>query len=169
MRKSFILIISLTLFLFCQTKLLAQFPYQSTLTDGKEFSQLNPNRQVTFDKYGATLTTSSTNLTRGFYLNDMAFTIDRGFIIEFDYIMTGGRGFADGLSLVLFDGVVTSPKMGADGSGLGYAYKKPTTSDGGLSKGFLAVGIDVRGILSFVVLHLKNIEMELETEWIIIH
>ncbi|MVX36688.1 hypothetical protein [Myroides sp. LoEW2-1] len=147
MRKSFILIISLTLFLFCQTKLLAQFPYQSTLTSGNEFAQFNSKASVTFDKNGATLTPATGSTTRGFYLNDLAFTVNRGFIIEFDYLMTGGSGFADGLALVLFDGLVTSPQMGSDGSGLGYSYK--TSSSGGLSKGFLAVGVDLWGAFKF--------------------
>lgn len=142
MRKYYLCLCSLALLLLCQFNVFAQFPYQSTLTSKEEFKQFSTS-PVTFDKNGATLTVAAKNQTRGFYLNDLAFTIDRGFIIEFDYLMTGGIGFADGLALVLFDGSVVTPTMGSNGSGLGYSYK--TLSSGGLTKGFLAVGIDLWG------------------------
>ncbi|MDM1388910.1 hypothetical protein HX052_02835 [Myroides marinus] len=151
MRKYILYICSVTAFLLSSGVALAQFPYQSTLTKGDEFNQFDTQNKVDFDQYGATLTTATNNSTRGFYLNDLAFTVDRGFIIEFDYLMTGGRApeFADGLALVLFDGSVNNPVMGSNGSGLGYSYKKPSSSEKGLTKGFLAVGIDLWGSFKF--------------------
>ncbi|MCC9043670.1 hypothetical protein LNQ81_13410 [Myroides sp. M-43] len=149
MRKHIVFILSLLLFFMSHVKSNAQFPYQSTLISENDFTQFSSSK-VTFDKYGATLTPATGSTTRGFYLNDLAFTVDRGFIIEFDYLMTGGSGFADGLALVLFDGVVTSPKMGSDGSGLGYSYKTPgSSSNVGLTKGFLAVGVDLWGAFKY--------------------
>ncbi|KUF39342.1 hypothetical protein AS361_01815 [Myroides marinus] len=152
MRKYIVYICSIAAFFLSNIVALAQFPYQNTLTKEDEFVQFNTSEKVVFDKDGATLTpsTSSKGMTRGFYLNDLAFTVDRGFIIEFDYLMTGGPSslnFADGLALVLFNGSVAAPKMGADGSGLGYSYKTPTFS--GLTEGFLAVGIDLWGSFKF--------------------
>lgn len=149
MRKYIVYICSIAAFFLSNIVALAQFPYQSTLTKGDEFNQFSSSL-VSFDTYGATLTPATNSTTRGFYLNDLAFTVDRGFIIEFDYLMTGGTNapnFADGLALVLFDGSVTEPKMGSDGSGLGYSYKTPSSS--GLTKGFLAVGIDLWGSFKF--------------------
>ncbi|WP_162816995.1 L-type lectin family protein [Myroides odoratimimus] len=143
MRKLLIYIYSLTFVLLCSYKVLAQYPYQNTLKTEDDFTQFSSSK-VSFDKYGATLTPATTSTTRGFYLNDLAFTIERGFIIEFDYLMTGGSGFADGLALVLFDGNESKPIMGAAGAGLGYSYKTPN-GGGGLTKGFLAVGIDLWG------------------------
>ncbi|MDM1531346.1 hypothetical protein [Myroides marinus] len=146
MKKYIFYICSIATFLLTSTVVLAQFPYQSTLTKGDEFYQFSSS--VTFDSNGATLTPANNNITRGFYLNDLAFTVDRGFIIGFDYLMTGGgagTNFADGLALVLFDGSETAPRMGSDGSGLGYAYKTPVSSEQGLTKGFLAVGVDLWG------------------------
>ncbi|WP_060875585.1 hypothetical protein [Myroides odoratus] len=154
MRKYVIYVFNVTSFLIGNVVALAQFPYQSTLTKKDEFDQFSSSSLVEFGVNGATLTPSSNNqigMTRGFYLNDLAFTVDRGFIIEFDYLMTGGSApyFADGLALVLFDGSVTEPKIGSDGSGLGYAYKLGSSSSIGLSKGFLAVGIDLWGSFKF--------------------
>ncbi len=152
MRKYYLYICSLCFFLMGQITSFAQFPYQSTLTSGNDFNQFSGNG-VKFDSNGATLTDRSSS-TYGFYLNDLAFTVERGFIIEFDYIMTGGGSggwIGDGLALVLFDGNVTSPTMGSDGSGLTYAYKKTTSGSGsdGLSSGFLAVGVDLWGSFKY--------------------
>jgi len=154
MRKYIVYICSIAAFFLSSTIAFAQFPYQNTLTKGDEFSQFDTNNQVEFDRYGATLTpsyNSGKGMTRGFYLNDLTFTVSRGFVIEFDYLMTGGAApnFADGLALVLFDGSVKTPKIGSSGSGLGYAYKKGSPVENGLSKGFLAVGIDLWGSFKF--------------------
>lgn len=119
---------------------------------GDDFSDFqNIGGNVSFTPYGAELTNNMTQ-TRGIYLNDLAFTIDRGFIISFDYIMTGSGssqyGFGDGLALVLFDGSVMDPIMGANGAGLGYSYLRSlyvNKNVNGLSKGFLAVGLDLFG------------------------
>ncbi|WP_413512286.1 lectin-like domain-containing protein [Myroides odoratus] len=153
MRKDFIHFFCLLFFvLFSFSNAQAQFPYNNSIVLGDDFSDFqNVGGNVSFTPYGAELT-NNTSQTRGIYLNDLAFTIDRGFIISFDYIMTGrgsnGFGFGDGLALVLFDGSVIDPVMGANGSGLGYSYSRSLYSNGnvnGLSKGFLAVGLDLYG------------------------
>jgi len=85
MRKYIVYICSIAAFFLSNIVALAQFPYQSTLTKGDEFNQFSSSL-VSFDTYGATLTPATNSTTRGFYLNDLAFTVDRGFIIEFDYL-----------------------------------------------------------------------------------
>ncbi|MDR0227746.1 MAG: hypothetical protein LBI72_01565 [Flavobacteriaceae bacterium] len=152
MKKSVVYVFIMTLSLLCHISALAQFPYQNTAVSGNDFSHfIGTGGNVTFTPNGAVLTDGGSQ-TRGFFLNDLAFTIDRGFIISFDYIMTGSGsstyGFGDGLALVLFDGSVSDPKMGSLGSGLGYTYRKGSGSSDnidGLTKGFLAVGIDLYG------------------------
>lgn len=150
MRKLFFYFFTVVLLLFCNSKAFAQFPYVNSVQSGNDFTHFigSSTSNVTFSSTGALLTDSGSQ-TRGFYLNDMAFTVDRGFIISFDYIMTGSGnnsfGFGDGLALVLFDGAENNAKMGSRGAGLGYSYTKGSSSSNGLTKGFLAVGIDLYG------------------------
>ncbi|WP_413512941.1 hypothetical protein [Myroides odoratus] len=142
----------LVLFFVQEVQMYAQFPYVNPAVSGNDFNQFQGTNRVNFTPYGAELTRGD-NEIRGFFLNDIAFTIDRGFSIEFDYIMTGkgpetNYGAGDGFALVLFDGSVDDPIMGAKGAGLGYSYAKSNIQAGnrnGLTKGFLAVGIDLYG------------------------
>ncbi|WP_158963121.1 L-type lectin family protein [Myroides fluvii] len=141
-----------TLISFPFSVLYAQFPYHNQMISGDDFSPFSNSDKVDFKTYGAELTTKE-NQTKGFFLNDLVFANDRGFVLRFEYVMTGKGpgtpfGAGNGLALVLFDGSVDNPAMGASGSGIGYSYRKATSSGNavnGLTKGMLSIGLDLYG------------------------
>lgn len=130
----------------------AQLPYNNTAFSGDEFSLFSSSGEVKFQGKGAELTTKA-NETNGIFLSDLLLISERGFILGFDYLMTGAGGNsidkgANGLALVLFDATVIAPNLGSKTSGLGYSYSQSYStafSVQGLSKGFLSIGFDLYG------------------------
>lgn len=130
----------------------AQLPYANTAFSADEFGLFLSSGEVQFQGKGAELTTKA-NETNGLFISDLVLVSERGFILGFDYLMTGtgGNGIgegANGLALVLFDATELNPTIGAKTSGLGYSYRQSYRSGEsvfGLSKGFLSIGFDLYG------------------------
>lgn len=134
------------------TLVYAQLPYNNTAFSSDEFSLFSSSGEVKFQGKGAELTTKA-NETNGIFLSDLLLVSERGFILGFDYLMTGAGGNstdigANGLALILFDATVVNPILGSKTSGLGYSYSQSYNSSlsvQGLSKGFLSIGFDLYG------------------------
>ena len=118
-------------------------------TKGSSFPKTLPN----FSSNGMMLSVDEADIFSGAYFTNLSFSINRGFVIEFEYEVYSinqsslGR-LGDGFALVLFDGATTSPQLGYSGSALGYAYNRNNTTAGnkaGLSGGFLGIGFDTYG------------------------
>lgn len=140
----------------------AQFPYYNSAQEAALFGTIQGSTALSFNKNdGAVLTEAKNSQKSGIVLRylkkgttntfeDLIFTTDKGFIIEFEYSIIGGTGyggkFGDGFALVLFDSEVTDPTLGAPGGGLGYSpSNKRNSVDLGFSKGFLGLGFDLFG------------------------
>ena len=89
------------------------------------------------------LTAAGTSQT-GAAIYNTAFSSTQGVVAEFDAVEWGGTG-ADGISFFLLDGTVGTPQLGAFGQGLGYAN---SCDEDGLTKGYVAVGLDAWGNFS---------------------
>lgn len=129
----------------------AQFPYTNKAILEDDFSPFSNSDKADFKSYGIELT-SKGNQTKGIYLKDLVFSSNQGFVLRFDYAMTGRGvdatdGVGNGLAVVLFDGNGDNPAMGASGSGGGFSYSKSKGGSQypGLTKGFLSVGLDLYG------------------------
>jgi hypothetical protein len=88
--------------------------------------------------------TNNQNNQSGFVRSTRSFPSANGLSISFDYFIHGGTG-ADGLSFFLYDSSVPAFNIGAFGGSLGYAQN---ASLPGVSKGFIALGLDVFGNFS---------------------
>jgi len=88
--------------------------------------------------------TNNQNNQSGFVRSTRSFPSANGLSISFDYFIHGGTG-ADGLSFFLYDSSVPAFNIGAFGGSLGYAQN---ASLSGVSKGFIALGLDVFGNFS---------------------
>ncbi|WP_410877645.1 hypothetical protein [Myroides sp. DW712] len=150
-KKICILLCSLTFF-SAFNLVHAQLPYTNTAFSIDEFGLFLSSGEVKFQGKGAELTTKA-NETNGIFLSDLVLVSERGFILGFDYLMTGSGGSmvdkgANGLALVVFDATEVNPTIGSKTSGLGYSYSQSYSSKFsvlGLSKGFLSVGFDLYG------------------------
>lgn len=92
--------------------------------------------------------TNATNNQKGYAYNTTNFPSTEGLKVEFEYAIYGGNG-ADGISFFLFDATANPFNIGGFGGSLGYA--QITTTDpvsSGVSKGYLAVGLDEFGNFS---------------------
>lgn len=124
------------------------FPYFTDGTKRAEFTVMaGGSRPPTFNNLGVLLTPASPSEANGVYLKNLEFSSKLGYIISFEYAMSGQGhsqlGYADGMTMVLFDATATNPTVGAYGSGLGYS---PSYNDqNGFSKGYLAVALDYFG------------------------
>lgn len=101
--------------------------------------------------------TNAAKREKGYVIVKQSFPSNLGVIVDFEFSIWGGDG-ADGISVFLFDSKYSldydenNPykfKLGADGSGLGYAHAgvaggKNDMKDG-VSGGFLGVGFDTYG------------------------
>lgn len=140
----------------------AQFPYYNSAQEATLFEKIQGSTDLTFNKNdGAVLTQATKSQKSGIVLKylkkgttntfeDLTFTTDKGFIIEFEYSIIGGiaydKKYGDGFALVLFDSEVTNPTLGAPGGGLGYTpSNNRNSSTPGFSKGFLGLGFDLFG------------------------
>lgn len=92
--------------------------------------------------------TSNTTNQKGFVYSTSSFPSSKGLSVDFEYYIYGGTG-ADGISLFLFDATANPFVIGGFGGSLGYA--PITTTDPispGVSKGYLAIGLDEFGNFS---------------------
>lgn len=133
------------------------FPYFTTGNSATEFTVIpstggSGSAVVGANNKGVRLTTNRASQHGGVILSNLTFTTAKGFVVSFEYEMSGAQtsGFkgGDGLAMVLFDGSVANPSLGAFGSGLGYAYAEGTSSiykKPGFSKGYMAVALDYYG------------------------
>ena len=131
----------------------ATFPYFTSGSNSSEFTVIpGATFSPIFSSRGVQLTTDAKTKESGVYLKNLKFPSQLGYIISFEYEMSGSGttqyGFADGLTMILFDGTVTVPSIGQLGSGLGYAPINTgvaNTSKPGFTKGYFAIGLDVFG------------------------
>jgi gliding motility-associated-like protein len=93
------------------------------------------------------LTTNQRN-EKGYAISTTNFPSSNGLSVTFEYYVYGGNG-ADGISFFLFDGTANPFSIGGFGGSLGYAqYTNTTPTTPGVSKGYLAVGLDEYGNFS---------------------
>lgn len=80
----------------------------------------------------------------GYVFYNTAFSVNQGFVIDFEFLSWGGSG-ADGLTLFLFNGAVTSGnfRIGDEGGSLGYA--NGCNNDDGMESAYLGVAFDEFG------------------------
>ena len=87
---------------------------------------------------------------KGYIYSKNDFPFYYGLKVEFEYYIYGGSG-ADGISFFLFDATADPFVIGGFGGSLGYAQYIPNTSTTpipGVSKGYLAIGLDEYGNFS---------------------
>ncbi|MBG6234114.1 gliding motility-associated-like protein [Pedobacter sp. CAN_A7] len=92
--------------------------------------------------------TSNSRNQKGFIYSNTVFPFTQGLTVQFEYYIYGGSG-ADGISFFLFDATANPFNIGGFGGSLGYA--QITTTDPvspGVSKGYMAVGLDEFGNFS---------------------
>lgn len=153
-----LLLVCSTLSTYAQTSTDATFPYSISMTGNgngtnspagiKTFVGSSDGFPI-FNSRGTILTNDTTQFS-AIYLEDLAFTTQEGFIIDFTYSLYGGSmvngKYADGFALILFNGAITSPTVGANGSALGYAFNaQPYFYKYGLSSAYLGIGFDSFG------------------------
>jgi gliding motility-associated-like protein len=88
--------------------------------------------------------TNNLNYQSGYVRNSTSFPSENGLSISFDYFTYGGTG-ADGISFFLFDAAASPFNIGTFGGSLGYAQNSDLP---GVSKGFIALGLDEFGNFS---------------------
>ncbi|MCD0490223.1 Ig-like domain-containing protein [Pedobacter sp. MC2016-14] len=92
--------------------------------------------------------TSAANNQKGYAYSTSNFPSSKGLRVEFEYYIYGGTG-ADGISFFLFDATANPFVIGGFGGSLGYAQITTTTPvSPGVSKGYLAIGLDEFGNFS---------------------
>jgi len=92
--------------------------------------------------------TNNTRNQKGFVYSTSSFPSSQGLSVDFEYYTYGGTG-ADGISLFLFDATANPFVIGGFGGSLGYAQITTTTPvSPGVSKGYLAIGLDEFGNFS---------------------
>ncbi|PRY52352.1 gliding motility-associated-like protein [Arcticibacter pallidicorallinus] len=92
--------------------------------------------------------TNNTRNQKGFVYSTSSFPSSQGLSVDFEYYIYGGTG-ADGISLFLFDATANPFVIGGFGGSLGYAQITTTTPvSPGVSKGYLAIGLDEFGNFS---------------------
>ncbi|WP_432710853.1 Ig-like domain-containing protein [Pedobacter sp.] len=92
--------------------------------------------------------TSNSRNQKGYIYSNTVFPFTQGLTVQFEYYIYGGTG-ADGISFFLFDATANPFNIGGFGGSLGYA--QITTTDPtspGVSKGYMAVGLDEFGNFS---------------------
>jgi len=91
--------------------------------------------------------TNAANNQKGYAISNATFPSTDGLSVEFEYYIYGGSG-ADGISFFLFDATASPFVIGAFGGSLGYAQTTNPVLTPGVSKGYLAVGLDEYGNFS---------------------
>ncbi|WP_316788087.1 Ig-like domain-containing protein [Pedobacter frigoris] len=159
MIKLFRFSLVLILGIFASTSCFSQFPYtesfrNSTATGivfgGTPSSFLTASGASPIDAPGTgflRLTNAARN-QKGYAYNTSDFPSSNGLKVEFEYAIYGGDG-ADGISFFLFDATADPFVIGGFGGSLGYAQITTTTPiSPGVSKGYLAIGLDEFGNFS---------------------
>ncbi|MDO8991705.1 MAG: Ig-like domain-containing protein, partial [Daejeonella sp.] len=90
------------------------------------------------------LTTNGASQT-GFARSTGSFSSTNGVSVQFEYFTYGGSG-ADGITFFLYDASASPFAIGAFGGSLGYAQRNDPIA--GVSKGFVAIGLDEFGNFS---------------------
>lgn len=138
---------------FCAIPLHAQLPYSETfknstasnvLISGKIGDAFLTSGSIDPVGSGYLRLTNNQNNQSGFIRSTYAFPSKNGLSISFEYFTFGGTG-ADGITFFLYDSSVDTFSIGAFGGSLGYAQNADLA---GLSKGFLALGLDEFGNFS---------------------
>ncbi len=92
--------------------------------------------------------TNAARNQKGYIYSNSNFPSFYGLRAEFEYYIYGGTG-ADGISFFLFDATASPFNIGGFGGSLGYAQITTTTPfSPGVSKGYLAIGLDEFGNFS---------------------
>ncbi|WP_285056441.1 Ig-like domain-containing protein [Pedobacter ginsengisoli] len=92
--------------------------------------------------------TNNTKNQKGYIYSNANFPSTEGLSAEFEYYIYGGNG-ADGISFFLFDATASPFVIGGFGGSLGYAQINTTNPiSPGVSKGYLAIGLDEFGNFS---------------------
>lgn len=137
----------------------AQFPYvesfrNSTATGivfgGEPSAFLTASGSNPLDQNGSGFLrlTNATRNQKGFAYSTSNFPSSNGLRVEFEYFIYGGSG-ADGISFFLFDATAAPFVIGGFGGSLGYAQITTTNPvSPGVSKGYLAIGLDEYGNFS---------------------
>lgn len=88
--------------------------------------------------------TGTTNDSFGYVFYNTAFSVNQGFVIDFEFLSWGGSG-ADGLTLFLYDGSVSNRnfRIGDAGGSLGYANGCNNTA--GMHNAYLGIAFDEFG------------------------
>ncbi len=92
--------------------------------------------------------TNRLNNQKGYIYSNSIFPSTQGLTVEFEYYIYGGSG-ADGISFFLYDATAAPFNIGGFGGSLGYAQINTTIPvSPGVSKGYLAIGLDEFGNFS---------------------
>lgn len=97
------------------------------------------------------LTNASSNDT-GYAFYGTPFTVNQGFVIDFEFLSWGGSG-ADGLVFFLFDGTANF-RIGTNGGSLGYA--NGCSGGDGMRRAYLGIAFDEFGNFSNPADHCKS-------------
>lgn len=126
------------------------FPYFNEGTSSNGFTTLSSNGGLNYSPDGIRLTSDKSQFT-GIKLNGISFATSDGFDISFEFDMFGGSQAygknADGIALVIFDGSIDTPGIGAAGNSLGYTNSGPSGSldRQGMQGALLGIGLDQYG------------------------
>lgn len=142
----------LALYVLSNLTVLAQYPYFNSGQNKEGFILLGESRTglVTYSNNGIKLLDAQ-NQFSGVYLNNLSFTTEKGFILEFEFGIDIGRmdnsKYGDGIGVVLFDAKQSTPSLGDKGGALGYAYTKKYSNVhiAGFSQGIFGLGLDLYG------------------------
>ncbi|MFT4223161.1 L-type lectin family protein [Dysgonomonas sp.] len=125
------------------------FPYFNEGTNSNGFTTLSSNGGLNYSADGIRLTNTTSQFT-GIKLNGISFATSDGFDISFEFDMFGGTQVysknADGIALVIFDGSIATPGIGAAGNSLGYTNSGPSSNaNPGMQGALLGIGLDEYG------------------------
>ncbi|MGS4344661.1 hypothetical protein ACKUSY_03470 [Myroides odoratus] len=134
------------------TFLYAQYPYFNSGQKGDDFKLIGESSSglITYTPKGIKLLDGQHQFV-GIYLDQLSFTTEKGFILEFEFGLDQGRlegnRYGDGITMVLFDASEMHPKTGDKGGALGYAHtqRKDGNHTAGFSKGMFGLGLDLFG------------------------
>ncbi|MGL5274248.1 hypothetical protein [Myroides sp.] len=138
------------------------FPYTLSLTGDSKPPQISEhfdkpelaNSPQRYSKDGLALTYKEGDKTQefsGIALDEIPFSSEFGFVVEFKYAMIDGvlfnKRYGDGMTMFIYD-ATQKFEVGAHGASLGYVYKnfkETNRNEPGLNGGYLGVGLDAYG------------------------
>lgn len=111
-------------------------------------TQTHTGVPIDLENQGYLRLTSNAKNQKGYIYSSSDFPSSNGLSLDLEYYSYGGSG-ADGISFFLFDATANPFVIGGFGGSLGYAQITTTTPvSPGVSKGYLAIGIDEYGNFS---------------------